>query len=324
MGNAAIFTVVAGGTLPLSYQWYYGTTNLVGMTNAVLTLTNVQLNQSGYYSVVITNGYGLTNSAAAVLTVNPAPPCDPPPGGLVSWWRAESDASDTVGGNRHGDRRSQLCSGEVGQAFNLDGTSGYVNVPSSPGLKFTNAFTVEGWINLRVPIGSSTVTIATKGLDSDNSVDWMLSVRSGQLCPAATVGGVWQGGNCASTLATGVWYHVAMTFDGSNLRGYVNGALDGTFAMSGTVQATDYGLRIGAYVPVNGMPANKAYFPGKVDELSAYNRALSASEIAAIYTAGNGGQCVPSAPFIATQPANQAVAVGSVAALTVLAGGTTP
>ena len=112
VGNAAIFTVVAGGTLPLSYQWYYGTTNLVGMTNAVLTLTNVQLNQSGYYSVVITNGYGLTNSAAAVLTVDPAPPCDPPPGGLVSWWRAESDASDTVGGNNGaGDRRSQLCVG---------------------------------------------------------------------------------------------------------------------------------------------------------------------------------------------------------------------
>ena len=53
-----------------------------------------------------------------------------------------------------------------------------------------------------------------------------------KLRPLLNVGGRWTAFNCASTLATGVWYHVAMVYDGASLRGYVNGALDGTTAAS--------------------------------------------------------------------------------------------
>ena len=38
-----------------------------------LTLANVQLTNAGNYSVTVTNLYGATNSATAVLTVSPAP-----------------------------------------------------------------------------------------------------------------------------------------------------------------------------------------------------------------------------------------------------------
>ena len=53
-----------------------------------LSLNNVQLYQAGNYSVLVTNLYGSTNSAIAVLTVNPVLSCSPAPANLVSWWPA--------------------------------------------------------------------------------------------------------------------------------------------------------------------------------------------------------------------------------------------
>jgi hypothetical protein len=73
-GDTAKFTVFAGGTAPLSYQWSFNATNLVGATNTTLILTNAQLNQTGNYVVLVSNPYGSTNSSAATLTVNPALP----------------------------------------------------------------------------------------------------------------------------------------------------------------------------------------------------------------------------------------------------------
>ena len=72
VGGTATFTVMACGTPPLSYQWHLNGTNLAGATGTSLTLSNVQLAQAGTCVVRVTNAYGSTNSADAVLTVNQA------------------------------------------------------------------------------------------------------------------------------------------------------------------------------------------------------------------------------------------------------------
>ncbi len=53
-GNAS-FRVTASGTLPLTYQWTFNTTNISSATNTTLSLTNVQLAQTGNYAVTVTN-----------------------------------------------------------------------------------------------------------------------------------------------------------------------------------------------------------------------------------------------------------------------------
>jgi hypothetical protein len=68
--NAA-FSVIATGSPVLSYQWNFNGTNILGETNASLTLTNVQLNQAGIYTVWVTNNYGSILSSNATLAVNP-------------------------------------------------------------------------------------------------------------------------------------------------------------------------------------------------------------------------------------------------------------
>ena len=69
--NTVTFAVVAGGSAPLSYQWYFNTnTPVANATNSLLTLTNVQATNAGIYSVIVSNSVGSTNSSGATLTVN--------------------------------------------------------------------------------------------------------------------------------------------------------------------------------------------------------------------------------------------------------------
>ena len=326
VGDSATLSVLAFGTQPLSYQWLINGTNLSGATASSLVWTSVQPSDAGTYSVLVSNILGTVLSSNALLTVY-VPLCVPPPQGLVGWWRAEGDAGDDAG-NNNGTLKggAGFASGRVGQAFGLNGTGSYVEVPSSPALKPAGPFTMESWINYDTLIGSYLATIVAKGPDADGPIDWALFVNTTRkVTPALYVGGRWTFFDCASTLTTGVWYHVAMVYDGASLRGYVNGALDGSTAASGTVRATDTTLRIGAYAPVNGAAASKGYFPGRVDELSFYSRALSASEIQAIYSAGNAGKCAgPLPPYITSQPTNHTVIAGTDVTFSVAAGGSRP
>src|SRR4030095_8671854 len=61
----------ASGTPPVAYQWHHNNLILSGATNFTLTLTNVQLVQSGEYQIEASNAWGTVRSEAAVLDVDP-------------------------------------------------------------------------------------------------------------------------------------------------------------------------------------------------------------------------------------------------------------
>ncbi|MBN2507916.1 MAG: leucine-rich repeat protein, partial [Verrucomicrobia bacterium] len=91
-GENVAFTVIAGGTAPLFYQWRKQATNLTdsghvsGATSPNLTLADVQTDDAGNYSVVVTSPYGSVTSSVARLVVNPVPNCvliDVTPGGGI-------------------------------------------------------------------------------------------------------------------------------------------------------------------------------------------------------------------------------------------------
>ena len=74
-GQTVNFTVVPNGTLPLSYQWYFNTNAFLTNTSIpTLTLTNVQVEDAGGYSVIVSNSFGSATGMVATLTVNLAPP----------------------------------------------------------------------------------------------------------------------------------------------------------------------------------------------------------------------------------------------------------
>lgn len=73
VGGEATFTVLSGGTGPLSYQWRYNGSDIEGAIGASLKVANVQEANAGVYSVIVTNELGFATSREAVLTVTPAP-----------------------------------------------------------------------------------------------------------------------------------------------------------------------------------------------------------------------------------------------------------
>jgi hypothetical protein len=322
-GGTATFSVTASGTAPLGYQWIFGGTNILNATNAILTLTNVQLSQAGNYSVTVSNIVGSTNSANAVLTVN-VPVCDPPPSGLVAWWQAEGNGFDSIGTNNATVPASvTYTNGEVGQCFNFNGTAN-LTVADAPSLNPTNALTIECWVNVSGldSLGKWDQHILSK--DGETSArQYLLTVGSSptaigagdfRACIGVPSGFVYF--DSATVVQTNTWYHLAETYDGTTLKLYVNGSLDTQMAVAGPIITTTQPVRIGGLA---------YYFNGLIDEPSIYSRALSASEIQAIYNAGSAGKCfTPVAPAITTQPTNQTSLVGGTATFSVAASGTAP
>ena len=327
IGNDATFQVFPGPLQPQSYQWYFNG-NIDGATNASLTLSSVQPGQAGTYFVIIKSPAGYPPATIAnpgALTVNPAV-CAPSPSGLVAWWRLEGNALDEIGTNNGVTQNGVgFTPGKVGQAASFDGSIGYISVASNPVLKPATAFTLEAWINCSQFTGSNGATIAMKGPDAEVPGDWALLIDPAwKLRPEVNVNGNWISFECNSVLNPGVWYHVALVYDGSVLKGYVNGVNDGIHSAPGMLQTSDNPLKIGTQTSTNP-PTQTSYFPGQIDEVSFYDRALTDSEISAVFNAGSAGKCdAPSAPSFVTQPMSVSVLPGTTATFSCVAGGTPP
>ncbi len=70
VSNNVTLNVTAAGPAPLTYQWFFNTNTPVGVNSNKLALPNVQTNDAGTYSVVVTNNYGAVTSSYATLTIN--------------------------------------------------------------------------------------------------------------------------------------------------------------------------------------------------------------------------------------------------------------
>jgi RHS repeat-associated protein len=315
-GNDARFTSLATGT-SLQYQWRFNGTNLAGATRPDLDLRNVQINRSGTYSVQVSNTLGIIFSSNAVLTVTQAV-CYPAPAGLISWWRAESNALDSAGSNNGSlSNGVSFADGKAGQAFSFEGEGGTVVAPDSSSLRLTDQLTIEAWINPRSIDSDQALVSKVGGAAGNNGYQFVLSGNTllgqfnspGQNWPSARVtsGGV---------ITTGVWYHVAWTYDQSEMRLYLNGLPIATNAIGAQSIIT-----CSSTLRLSGDDNNHVYFNGLIDEASVYDRALSDEEIAGIYNASIAGKC-QDPPTFTLQPVSQNVGLGSNATFTVSATGT--
>ena len=91
-----------------------------------------------------------------------------------------------------------------------------------------------------------------------------------------SIGGIDRAVSAIPSLTAGAWAHIAMTYDGTRQRLYINGVEVLNRAQTGSVAVSAGALRIGGNASWAG-----EFFRGLIDEVRVYNRALSAAEIAA-------------------------------------------
>jgi hypothetical protein len=161
--------------------------------------------------------------------------------------------------------------GKNGGALQFDGSNDRVRVNDSTSLDLTTAATFEAWVYPTVsPVGWR--TIMQKEADA---YFFSASSFSGNR-PAA--GGTLNGACCpqvagTSTLPVNTWTHVAATYEGAQLRLYVNGAQVASAPANGSFEVNGNPLWIG------GNAVYGEHFQGKLDDLRIYNRALTPAEI---------------------------------------------
>ena len=234
-----------------------------------------------------------------------SPPFAPVPPGLIAWWQAEQNALDFLDKNSGSLKRgTSYTDGKVGHSFSFAGEGQVVEIPDSTALNPTN-LTLEAWVFLRSYPAKGGAILVGKNRPY-GEYQYLLSLNGDQRrCVfqpliTTTMGIVKMGGNTA--IQTNTWHHVAMTYDGSLLKLYVDGKLDGVKKGGGPVNTTTQPLVIGG-----GQVGFQ--FCGCVDELSLYDRALEAGEIRNIYTAGESGKrLLP--PVVTKHPQNQVLPIG--------------
>ncbi|MBI3850912.1 MAG: tandem-95 repeat protein [Verrucomicrobia bacterium] len=251
---------------------------------------------------------GIYNAGSAGKCLLP-PPCLSAPSSLVSWWKGESNAADTSGGN-HGQLAGAItfASGQTGQAFVFDGVDGVITVPASPSLNvgLGAGLTIETWIKpsaieLERPIVEW--NSVTGGNPYPYGVHFWISVPvgygAGPGCLYAnlvdTAGNFHWLTSAGGLINTNSFQHVAVTYDESSGLAVLllNGAVVAQQNLGSFTPQTSYNLYLGARP---GGTAAAYRWAGLMDEVSLYSRALNQTEIQSIYNARSAGKCPPAPP----------------------------
>lgn len=206
------------------------------------------------------------NNPTPTPTPTPSPTPTPIPGLLAAYSFDEgagSVANDSSSNNRNltlTGSPTWNTQGRYGGALNFDGSNDRGSVAN---FTLPSQFTYMAWVNN--PSNQAWETIITTG----SPRDWYLNNGSF---------GFHNGSSDLSfgaSLPTGSWQHVALTYNGNQMRFYLNGTPVGNIQNMSLGNITNT-LQVGAWI--NGSN-NFDFFSGTLDEIRIYNSALSQAEI---------------------------------------------
>ncbi len=171
---------------------------------------------------------------------------------------------------------STMAGFSTGDSLSFDGTDDYVTVADSASLDVT-AITIALWFKVdRVDISQHFVSKWGTGA---NDLSYALLLNGNKVrFNTSFNGSVEDNLNSTGSVSSGVWYHIVATFNGSTKKIYINGSEDVSFDITGSLNTTSTAdLTIGR---VN--TTLSSYADGIIDEVSIYDRALSADEVEAL------------------------------------------
>ncbi|MEO6994211.1 MAG: tandem-95 repeat protein, partial [Lacunisphaera sp.] len=225
------------------------------------------------------------------------------PSGMVAWWPGNGTAVDIIGGHNGTLKNGSTYSlGEVSFGFGLDGIDDHVDVTAHPDLNLgasTAGLTIELWAkpgrNQDVPLvlWGTTTTEGVSFRQWNGGVGLYAFLRD-TIGNSHTIA-------AESMFSATAWIHVAVTYDKVTglTRLYRNGIIVKEENLGIFTPQTTYPLEFGSLV------REGRFYQGALDEITFYNRPLSAAEINEIYQAGTTGKAPADGnqpPFVSAGP----------------------
>ena len=211
--------------------------------------------------------------------------------GILGWWKFDEgsgltavDSAANYGVTGHngtlgGSPVPTWTTGQLGGALNYSGAQSLnTNASSSVFMtSTTNPFTITVWVNpsqiSASPIGNRIINLH-RGATAGSGFALALGA-SNRIQYYNGADGVTS--NFTNTISTNAWTHVAMTYDGTTFRPYVNGVADSGTRTIAHQAGGSFSVYIGTF------DATQLFYYGKIDDVRIYNRALTAQEVSDIY-----------------------------------------
>jgi len=207
-------------------------------------------------------------------------------GGLAAWWKLDDGSGSTVVDSSGNALAGALvgnptwADGIAAGALKFDGDGDYVSIGKDPKFSITNQITVAAWIKVDA-FDKEWQTIISKG---DSSWRLQRNWDKGTLefaCTGLVVpGNRWGGIYSNASVNDGQWHHAAGTYDGSKLCLYVDGSLDVSAEVKGSIKVNDQPVLIG-----ENAEKPKRFWNGLIDDVRVYTHGLTADEVAALLKA---------------------------------------
>ncbi len=213
----------------------------------------------------------------------PKPAIDP---ALLGWWRlderAGTIAADATRNRNHGTLKNGplWAAGKSGGGLSLDGKDDAVRVPASPSIESLGLqVTAAAWVLLAAEREDYRLVLSRQLGTGDENQFW-LGFRDDRYGFSITTSK-----GTANVLGreapTGEWIHLAGTYDGASLKLFVNGVEVASETHSGVLSAGGRAVTLGGD-EYDEQGSIQEVPRGTIDEVRLYNRALTASEIAAL------------------------------------------
>lgn len=196
---------------------------------------------------------------------------------LVAYYKFDKDFLDESGNNFNGINKGGVSFSNSGKIYSadFDGIDDYLSINSSPVLKPTKHITITAWIK---PKNYKGVMGIMKAPDADGfNSGWQILINNNQFNPRIVTT---QGGKSlfCGNLKIDEWNFIVLSYNGYEIKGYVNGELRSSVRLSGDIQYHgSEDLEIGNSID------DSSYFRGQIDELKIYRGVFSDSSIANIY-----------------------------------------
>ena len=200
--------------------------------------------------------------------------------GLTSYYSFDGNANDSVGvynGTVNGATLATGVKGAANTAYSFNGSSDYISLGDVP---ISYPFTYSAWVNMNSSYGAGGVVVA--GTYQPSNAPALYVSDSGKI-GVTLLGEVKNEAGLDSVPLNG-WHMVTVVLDGANIYFYIDGIPDSRVSAPFSDSFTTGPSYIGGFYAPN-YNAYWSLFPGLIDNVRIYGRALSSGEVTTIYNA---------------------------------------